>query len=373
MIIKNGSVFNGKDFENRDICINNGRISDKSGDARVLDAEGMYVVPGFIDIHFHGAVGCDFCDADCESLRKIAEYEAANGVLAICPATMTFGEEKLSSIIENAVYFKSQKFDKCSDFVGINMEGPFISRDKAGAQNPEFVLNPDFNMFNRLREKGKNLVKLVDIAPETEGAIDFIKKVSGDVVVSIAHTCADYDISKKAFENGASHVTHLFNAMPGINHRLPGPIIAAHEAGADVELIADGIHVHPAMVRFTFDYFGSDKVILISDTMEGAGLPDGNYSLGGQKVIKNGKKAVLEKDINTIAGSVTNLYECFKTVVLEMNIPVNQALKAVTINPARSIHIDSEYGSLDEGKVANILVLDEKLNIKKIVLRGEVL
>ena len=186
-----------------------------------------------------------------------------------------------------------------------------------GAINPEYIMPADKEMFLRLQERSGGLIKLVDIAPEEKGAMEFIEQCHDQVKISIAHTCSDYDTAREALEKGVGHMTHLYNAMPGINHREPGPIIAALEAGAEVELIADGIHIHPAMVRTTFRIFGADKVILISDSMEATGLLDGDYQLGGQGVTVKGRKAVLTKDPGVIAGSVTNLFDCMKNCELE--------------------------------------------------------
>ncbi len=212
-------------------------------------------------------------------MLKIAEYEAANGVLAICPATMSYNEEILGKVMDKAADYNEESG---ADLVGINMEGPFIDLKKAGAQNPEYIMPADKEMFLRLQERSGGLIKLVDIAPEEKGAMDFIEQCHEQVKISIAHTCCNYETACEALEKGVSHMTHLYNAMPGINHRNPGPIIAALEAGAEVELIADGIHIHPAIVRMTFRIFGADKVILISDSMEATGLLDGDYQLGGQ-------------------------------------------------------------------------------------------
>jgi N-acetylglucosamine-6-phosphate deacetylase len=201
--------------------------------------------------------------------------------------------------------------------------------------------------------------------------MEFIESCHEKVCISLAHMTADYDTAIKAFEAGAKHMTHLYNAMPGINHREPGPIIAALEKDAQVELIADGVHVHPAMVRFTFNTFKEDKIILISDSMEATGLADGVYQLGGQSVTKRGARAALTEDENTIAGSVTDLYGCFKKAVLDMKVPLEKAVRAVTENPAAAIGIDKDYGSLEAGHYANILLLDDELNIVKRIYKGK--
>ena len=371
MIIKNAKVFtDGCRFVEKDLVIRDGRIvfgAAPQENEEVLDAKGSYALPGLVDIHFHGAVGHDFCDADEAGLQAIADFEASKGVLAICPATMTFSEEILNNVMDAAAAHKN---GKGADLVGINMEGPFISPKKVGAQNPEYLHPADVGMFRRLQERSGGLIKLVDVAPEEPGALDFIKECHEEVRISIAHTCTSYDTALAAFDAGATHMTHLYNAMPGITHREPGPIIAALERGAEVELITDHVHIHPAMVRFTFNTFGDDHVILIADSMMACGLPDGQYSLGGQAVTVCGPRATLTEQPGTIAGSATCLYDCMKRAVLEMGVPLESAVRAASENPAKSIGIDNDYGSLSAGRYGNVILADEALNIKTVIQKG---
>ena len=371
MIVRNAKVFtDGCRFVEKDLVIRDGRIvfgAAPRADEEIVDAGGAYALPGLVDIHFHGAVGHDFCDADEAGLQAIADFEASKGVLAICPATMTFSEEILNGIMDVAAAHKN---GRGADLVGINMEGPYISPSKVGAQNPKYVMGAAAGMFRRLQDRSGGLIKLVDVAPEEPGNLDFIRACHGEVRISIAHTCADYDTAKAAFAAGASHMTHLYNAMPGITHRAPGPIIAALEEGAEVELITDGIHIHPAMVRFTFNTFGDDHVILIADSMMACGLPDGQYSLGGQAVTVKGALATLTEHPGTIAGSATCLYDCMRHAVLDMGVPLASAVRAATLNPARSIGIDADYGSLEPGRWGNVVLADEQLNIQKVIQKG---
>lgn len=374
MIIRNAKVYtDGSRFVEKDLVIRDGRIvfgAEALPDEEVIDAGGAYALPGLVDIHFHGAVGHDFCDADEAGLQAIADFEASKGVLAICPATMTFDEEILNGIMDVAAAHKNERG---ADLVGINMEGPYISPNKVGAQNPKYVMAADAGMFRRLQARSGGLIRLVDVAPEEPGNLDFIKECHNEVRISIAHTCADYETAKTAFAAGASHMTHLYNAMPGITHRAPGPIIAALEKGAEVELITDGVHIHPAVVRFTFNTFGDDHVILIADSMMACGLPDGQYSLGGQAVTVRGPRATLTEQPGTIAGSATCLYDCMKHAVLEMGVPLASAVRAASLNPARSIGVDADYGSLEPGRWGNVILADEQLNILKVIRKGEVL
>ena len=371
MILQNALVYTPRHtFERGTIVIRDGRIvpfaAPEEGE-EVLDAEGLYALPGLVDIHFHGAMGKDFCDGTEEAIQTLADFEASKGVLAICPATMTYPEEFLNKVMDAAAAHKN---GKGADLVGINMEGPFISPKKVGAQNPEYLHPADVGMFRRLQERSGGLIKLVDVAPEEPGALDFIKECHEEVRISIAHTCTSYDTALAAFDAGATHMTHLYNAMPGITHREPGPIIAALERGAEVELITDHVHIHPAMVRFTFNTFGDDHVILIADSMMACGLPDGQYSLGGQAVTVCGPRATLTEQPGTIAGSATCLYDCMKRAVLEMGVPLESAVRAASENPAKSIGIDNDYGSLSAGRYGNVILADEALNIKAVIQKG---
>ena len=374
MIIKNAMVYTPQHvFAKGDIVIRGGRIVFGAApqlDEEIIDAEGLYALPGLLDLHFHGAVGHDFCDASDEAIQALADFEASKGVLAICPATMTYSEEILGGIMDAAAAHKN---GRGADLVGINMEGPFISPDKIGAQNPKYLHKADVDMFRRLQERAGGLIKLVDMAPEEDGALDFIARCRGEVRISIAHTCTSYETAKKAFAAGASHMTHLYNAMPGITHREPGPIIAALEDHAEVELITDGVHIHPAMVRFTFNTFGADRVVLIADSMMACGLPDGQYSLGGQAVTVKGPRATLTEHPGVIAGSATCLYDCMRRAVLDMDVPLVDAVRAASENPARSIGVDGDYGSLTPGRYGNVILADRELNIQKVIQKGRVI
>ena len=329
-------------------------VNDVDSDAKIIDAEGLYVIPGLIDIHFHGCKGHDFCEGTQEAFRAIRDYEASVGVMTICPATMTLPESNLLSIMREAKNF--------GELAGIYLEGPFISRSKVGAQNPDYVHKPDVEMLRRLQKASGGLIRIAAIAPEVEGAMKFIDEAKNLTRLSLAHTVCNYETANEAFNRGISQVTHLYNAMPGINHREPGPIIAALEdKNVMVELICDGVHVHSSIVRSTIKAFGSDRVIFISDSMEATGMPDGKYQLGGQDVIKRGNKATLLDGV-TIAGSVTNLADCMKTAVKKMNVPLEIAVKCATLNPAKAIGQENLYGVIEEGRRANLLALDKELN-----------
>ncbi len=370
MRIKNALVY-GEDhvFHEGIIDIENGKIVNLdesvpySGEE--YDAQRNYVIPGLVDIHFHGCVGADISDADFEGLRAMAEYEASVGVTSICPATMTVSKEELHHIFRTAGEY-AKKQNSGAHFVGINMEGPFISPENKGAQAAENILACDVDLFRTFQEEAGNLIKLVDIAPEEDGAMEFIEAVNEEVNISIAHTQADYDTAVKAFEKGARHVTHLHNAMPPHHHRKPGVIGAAMDKDAEVELICDGVHVHPSMIRSDFKMFAADKICMISDSMRAAGLGNGWSSLGGQDVYVDGNLATL-KD-GTIAGSVTNLMDCVRYTVKYAGISFESAVRAASENPARAIGVFDECGSISVGKRADLVVLDKELVLKKVFL-----
>ena len=361
MIIKNALIYTPRHtFEEGSLTIREGRIvpfAQPEEGEEIVDAKGAYALPGLVDIHFHGAMGKDFCDGNEEAIQTLADFEAGKGVLAICPATMTFSEEILNGVMDAAAAHQN---GRGADLVGINMEGPFISPNKVGAQNPEYLHKADVAMFRRLQKRANGLIKLVDIAPEEPGALEFIAACHDEVRISIAHTCTSYDTANAAFDAGATHMTHLYNAMPGITHREPGPIIAALERGAEVELITDNVHIHPAMVRFTFNTFGDDHAI----SAFFSGFSGRNPGIWVKP------RATLTEHPGTIAGSATCLYDCMKRAVLEMNVPLESAVRAASENPAKSIGIDNDYGSLAAGRYGNVILADKELNIQAVYQKG---
>ena len=373
MIIKNASVYTEDGiFLEKDIYIEGTRFVDcaeKVSDKTEIDAGGCVAIPGLTDIHFHGCMGQDFCDGTREAIDTMAAYEASVGVTNIVPATMTLSEEMLHGICSTArAYAEEGEKDDRAHFHGINMEGPFVSLAKKGAQNGEYIHKPDIAMFDRLNEASGNRVKLLAIAPEEEGAMELIEQRHDRTVMSIAHTCTDYDTAVMAFEKGASHMTHLYNAMHPYTHRAPGPIGAAADTRkVEVELICDGVHIHPSAVRTTFKIFGDDRIILISDSMRATGLEDGDYTLGGQDVKVTGNLATLHD--GTIAGSVTNLLDCMRTAVLKMGIPLTSAVKCAAVNSAKSVGIYDDHGSITPGKVADVVLLkNDGLTLQKVIL-----
>ncbi len=369
MRIKGGKVFDlEKGFVERDLCFDGELLTLDSLDGESYDASNCYVIPGLTDVHFHGCKGWDFSDGDSEGLAVIAQYELSRGITQICPAGMTLLEDQLIKICQMAAEYRRSK-QPGADLCGIHLEGPFLSEAKKGAQNGEWLHAPDVELFHRLMEISGGLVKLVSVAPELPGAMDFIRQVEEEVAVSLAHTTADYDTAMEALRLGARQVTHLFNAMPAFGHRNPSVVGAALDSPwSRVEIICDGIHLHPSVVRAVFKMFGRERVILVSDTMRAAGMSDGDYTLGGQDVTVKGKLATLAD--GTIAGSVTDLMGCLKTAV-SFGIPLEDAVCAAAVTPAQAIGIFDRVGSLEAGKRANIVILDRELNIRDVFFRGQ--
>jgi N-acetylglucosamine-6-phosphate deacetylase len=373
MRITNGQVFDlEQGFVARDLCTNGTVLAAESGDGVTLDASGCYVIPALVDVHFHGCVGEDFSDATPEGLQKMADFELSQGVGYICPAGMTLPEDQLTAICKNAAAHRAAARSGAA-LVGLHLEGPFLSTAKKGAQNEAFLHDPDIAMLRRLQDAAEGCVRLVTVAPEQPGALDFIRAAADmGITVSVGHTIADFETASAAFAAGATHATHLYNGMPPLHHRAPGVIGAAFDApGVQTELICDGVHIHGSVVRATFRLFGEDRVILISDSLRATGMPDGEYPFGGQMIEVHGNRATILGHPETLAGSVTSLMGCLRQAVA-FGIPLPAAVRACTYNPAQSIGLADQIGTLDPGKEASFVLLDQKdLSIRNIVFRGK--
>lgn len=369
MILKNGLVLDKSfHFVKADVEITNGKITHigECSGSDAVDCSGKYIIPGIVDIHTHGCGGADACDATREALETMSYTQGKAGITSFCATSMTVPEEQLDRVFTEVGKYMKEK-PRGAAVIGINMEGPFFCESKKGAQRGDCLKLPDVDFFRRLNEKCGGNVKLVDLAPELEGAIDFIKAVKDEVNVSVGHTAADYDIAANAFRNGANHVTHLYNAMNGLTHRSPGVIGAASDSNVYTELICDGIHIDASAIRAAFKLM-TDRVCLISDSMSACGMPNGEYELGGQKVIMKDRKAVLTD--GTIAGSATNLADCMRKAV-EFGIPLETAIKAATYNPAASIGMEKQIGSIDINLDADIIVMNKDLSFDKVYFKGE--
>lgn len=372
MRITGGQVFDlEQGFVSRDVCFDGEKLEQGSAGGKTYDASGCYVIPGLTDLHFHGCVGEDFSDATPDGLQKMADYELSRGVTQICPAGMTLGEDQLTRICQNAAAHRA-KNPGGAELVGLHLEGPFLCKAKKGAQNEAFLHDPDPAMLHRLQQAAQGMVKLVTLAAEQPGALEFIRSAQEDgITVSLGHTTADYDTACAAYEAGARQATHLFNAMPPFTHRAPGVVGAAFDhPQVKVELISDGVHIHPSVVRAVFQLFGAGRVILISDSLRATGMPDGRYPFGGQEIEVHGNRATMADDPNTLAGSVSDLMACMRSAV-SFGIPLQDAVRAAAVNPAQVLGIFDRLGSLDVGKTANLAILDRDLNLKDVFFRGQ--
>lgn len=370
MRYENGWIFAGGRFVRGGFSVENGRfahvLEDVPGPAEDLD--GALVIPGLVDIHVHGCAGADFSDGDYAGLVRMARYLARRGVTSFAPASMTLPYDALDKAFHAAARLRREGLADGARLMGIQMEGPFLSREKRGSQNPAYLRLPDWDRFLRLYDAAEGLLRIVDVAPELPGAVEFTRRASEKCRVSVAHTAAGYDQAAAVFDAGATHLTHLFNAMSGIHHRHPGPIGAASEReNVTAELICDGIHVHPSAVRMAFRLFPG-RICLISDALRCCGMANGSYSLGGQEILLSGGVARLTG--GAIAGSAADLYQCMRRAV-SFGIPREQAVWAATALPARVIGRESETGAIADGRAADFVICGGELEPEAVYLGGK--
>ena len=338
--------------------------------ADAIDLQGATVIPGLIDVHSHGCAGSDFSDGDYEGLKAMARQYAVWGVTSFAPASMTLPYDVLEKAFANARKLVDEDPEGLSVLRGIQMEGPYFSYKKRGAQNADYLKEPDFEGFKALFDGCGGLVRIVDVAPELPGAAEFVAQASKLCTVSIAHTDSDYDHAKAAVDAGVTHLTHLYNAMPAIHHRNPGVIPAAVENGkVQAELICDGYHIHPASVRLAFTMF-KNRMVLVSDSGRCAGMPEGyQFDLGGQMAeLRDGVAKLVGTD--TIACSASNMWACL-TNVISWGIPEEEAVRAATWNPACAIGAEDVVGSIAEGKRADFLVCAPDYSSYRVFLAGK--
>ncbi len=390
MLIKNVQIYTeDKTFKPGALCIRDGVITgvypegeegkaietEGTSGEEVLDGAGAYLIPGLIDMHMHGCRGCDFSDGTFASLQTITEYESSRGITAISPASMTLPVDRMKKNLKNAADFRAaqeQNPSTAADLVGINMEGPFVNSVRRGAQEKAYIRPCDIDLAREFLSDGGGLVKVLGVAPEcNDNALEFIRSLKGEVILSLSHTNADYDTAMAAIKAGVTHVTHLHNVMPPFLHREPGVVGAVVDSPqVNAELICDGVHNHPSMIRATFKMLGADRIILISDSMQATGLGDGQYAIGDQPVTVKDGRATLTSTGN-LAGSAADLMTDMVRLVKDMGIPLTTAVSCATINPARELGIDKDYGSIAPGKKGDVVLLDENLKIRQVIKDGK--
>jgi len=333
----------------------------------IIDADGMFVSPGLVDMHIHGYLGADVSDGDADGIRTMAEGIIKNGVTAWCPTTMTVSKAEIEKAFDAVREIRNSDEYYGARILGVNSEGPFINAAKKGAQAEEHILRPDADFIS----KNSDIVKLFTVAPEVEGAADCIEKVSKDtnVLVSMGHTNATFEEAMIGIEKGVGHTTHLFNAMTALSHRSPGVVGAALSSDVSCELIADTFHVNKGLFGLIAKA-KEDKLCLITDCIRAGGMPDGDYTLGGQPVHKEGIKCLMPD--GTIAGSVLNLNDAVRNLYENTDLQIYEAVACASLNPAKALNEDAEIGSLEVGKRADIIIADEKFNIYMTILGGEI-
>lgn len=368
--IKNAKVLN-KDFEfvDSDVSIDGGKIikiGNNLNEGEIIDACGGYVLPGFVSVHTHGAVGFDATDDGAEGINEMSKFWAKSGTTTFLPATTT----ALEDVLANAMSRIADAIEagcEGATVAGINMEGPYLSAKYKGAHREGWLRSPNEVDFGKMQEAARGHIKLVTLAPEVDGAVDFVKEYGDKVSISLGHTGASYEQCVAAFDAGATHVTHMFNAMPSIHHRNLSLIAAAFDKGANVEIIGDGLHVKPTVVKMAIQAFGYDKVVLVTDSINATGLPEGRYEFCGYEVtLKNG---IALQDDGTICGGTSTLLQCVKNVV-EWGIPLEMAVKMASYNPAAAIGMEDTIGSIAVGKDADIIIASDELEIKNVFVKG---
>lgn len=373
MLIKNCNIIYLDKIEKGSILVENGKIKEINpsnvDDTEVIDAEGLYLSPGFIDVHIHGAGGCDTMDGTVESINTIAKTIVQHGTTSFTPTTMTVAAEDIRKSMEVIKKLKEEGTEG-ANVLGAHLEGPFISPKAIGAQNPNFLLAPSVENYNKIVGDYSDAVVSITMAPEVEGAKELIKYLSDNgVTVSMGHTKATYDEAIEGIKCGACHSTHLYNAMTPFTHREPGVVGATFDTDITTETISDGIHISYPALRTAYKQKGTDKVLLVSDAMEACGMPDGQYSLGGQDVIvKNGAARLLD---GTLAGSVLTLDKAVKNIYNNSGYPLNEVVRMATYNGAKHCHVEDHKGLIKEGYDADLILFNEDIEIQKVFVNGK--
>jgi N-acetylglucosamine-6-phosphate deacetylase len=383
VILQHGIIYTENQvIQNGYIKIDDGKIVEfgplhqltSPSDYQIIKIPDDYsIIPGMIDIHIHGANGGDAMDATIDALDIMASTLPKEGTTSFLATTMTEDASVIEKALRNACeYIHSFQTEGKAEIVGIHLEGPFIHKDKAGAQPIKHILHPNIELFKTWQELAGGHIKLVTLAPELPGGNEFLHYLKDQgIIASMAHSGATYDQALEAIENGASHITHLFNQMTGLHHRDPGIVGAAFlNDHVMVEIIADGIHVSPEMVKLSLNQITDERMILITDSMRAKWLKNGVYDLGGQMVTVKDGKALLDE--NTLAGSVLKMKDAFKNIQEFTNCDIKSAIKMTSENPAKQLNLFDRKGSIEVGKDADIVVMDEQMDVYLTMCKGKI-
>jgi N-acetylglucosamine-6-phosphate deacetylase len=373
MIIKNCNIIYLDKIEQGSILIEHGKIKEinpsKCCDEDILDANGLYISPGFIDVHIHGAGGYDTMDGTSQAINTIAKTIIKHGTTAFTPTTMTVSIEDIRKSL-NAIKISKNTNSNGAHVLGAHLEGPFVSQKAIGAQNPKHLLSPSISAYKDIVKDYEDIIISITLAPEVDGAKELIKYLSDiGVICSLGHTNATYEEMIDAIKCGASHSTHLYNTMTPLNHRNPGAVGAIFDSNITTETISDGIHISYPALRIAYKQKGTDNVLLISDAMMACCMPNGEYSLGGQKVLVNDDEARLEN--GALAGSVLTLDKSVRNVYKNSNLPLHEIVKMASYNGAKHCKVNNHKGQIKEGFDADLILFDDNINIKKVFVLGE--
>jgi N-acetylglucosamine-6-phosphate deacetylase len=376
-VFKGNLVLTEKILENGAVVIEGEKIVDvfPSAEGQVFegadltDQSDCFIAPGLVDLHLHGAVGRDVMDGSVAGLEEIAAYQARHGVTGFVATTLAAPLPRIRDAVTGVK--TAQAKPMASEILGLHLEGPFLSFEKKGAQNPEFIRPIDREAASAVLELSDGIKTIITIAPESGDNLSFISGLrEGGLIVSIGHSAAPYELAMTSFERGVRHATHLYNAMSGFLPREPGVIGAVLDSDkVTAELIADGVHVHPAALRLAIRQKGVERICLITDSLNAAGLGEGEYRVGGLDVVVGDGQARL-KQSGALAGSVLTLNRAVKNIIDWTGVSVPQAVRMASLNPARVLGLDSQIGSIEAGKLANLAVFDRDLNVLTTILRG---